>query len=496
MASGRVSHNIMKIPRLAFAGLIVALLGGVLSFCWDVIFNLILSKTIRLTPNSTLFKSWKNPDVPLYMNIYLFNWTNPEQLFDEDFVPNLVELGPYTYRDKFERVNVTWNKNKTVSFRRRRFWYFEPTKSRSLSDKITIINPVAVSASHVSRYSNYLMQLSLSSALKITGQKIWITKTAGELLFNGYDDPLVTIASKMLRGKGDEIVYDKSGLFYMRNGSSVYEGIFNVETGEDDFTRIGMMRSWNYVNRTDFYKAECGMINGSDGSFHPAGNPKEKPLQMYATEFCRTLKFDYVSDTEVEGIPSYRYAGTKRLLDSGDLDPDNWCFCSGECVPQGVLNISSCARDAPVFISYPHFLHADPFYIRQVKGMNPSAEKHEFHITVEPKTGFPLEVAGRFQFNFLLQPNKNIGMFSNVPRVFFPVMWCQEIARITPEFASNLKLLLAVPMMGLSFSIGLVLLGLILLAVAFRRVKKKDKKLQDIQQTYAMVTTSPCEEQR
>ncbi|KAJ9598393.1 hypothetical protein L9F63_010915 [Diploptera punctata] len=484
----------MRINRVALFGFIIALSGGLLSFCWNVIFNFVLSKTIRLTPGSSLTKQWKDPEVPLYTDIYLFNWTNPEQLYDENFVPNVVELGPYSFRDVFSRVNVKWNKNKTVSFRRRRFWYFDPTRSaRPLSDNITLINPVALSAAHVSRFNNYLLQLSVSGALKVTGQKLWITGTAGEVLFDGYDDPLVKIASKLVKNEG--VTYDKFGFFYMKNGSSVTEGYFNVNTGEDDFTKIGIMRYWNYMNRTDFYQADCGMINGSDGSFYPPGNPKEKPIEMYTVDFCRTLKFHYVDDREVEGIPSYRYVGTKMLLDSGELDPENWCFCGGECLPPGVLNISSCARGAPVFISYPHFLHADPYYLKQVRGLDPSEEKHQFHIIVEPTTGFPLEVTGRFQFNFMLQPNENIGMYSKVPRVLFPVLWCEEIARITPEFASGLKLLLAVPTIGLCLSLALVVIGLILLAVAFMRIKR-NRRDQNGQQMYSMVNTKPLEDQR
>jgi len=31
------------------------------------------------------------------MDIYFFNWTNPEELMNDGFKPNLVEMGPYRF---------------------------------------------------------------------------------------------------------------------------------------------------------------------------------------------------------------------------------------------------------------------------------------------------------------------------------------------------------------------------------------------------------------
>lgn len=59
-------------------------------------------------------------------------------------------------------------------------------------------------------------------------------------------------------------------------------------------------------------------------------------------------------------------------------------FCSGDCVPSGLFNVSSCRFGAPVFMSFPHFYSADPFYREQVGGMNPDKDKHEFFVALEP----------------------------------------------------------------------------------------------------------------
>lgn len=72
------------------------------------------------------------------------------------------------------------------------------------------------------------------------------------------------------------------------------------------------------------------------------------------------------------------------------------------------MNISSCRFGSPVFMSYPHFYQADDFYLNQVEGLQPQADKHEFYMVLEPKTGISLEVAARFQVNMLVEPIRGI----------------------------------------------------------------------------------------
>ena len=92
----------------------------------------------------------------------------------------------------------------------------------------------------------------------------------------------------------------------------------------------------------------------------------------------------------------------------GTMYPENECFCGGQCVPSGVMNISSCRFGSPVFMSYPHFYNADKFYVDQIDGMNPQRENHEFYMILEPTTGIALEVAARFQVNMLVEPISGI----------------------------------------------------------------------------------------
>jgi hypothetical protein len=101
----------------------------------------------------------------------------------------------------------------------------------------------------------------------------------------------------------------------------------------------------------------------------------------------RSIRFEYAEDVEVYGVTGYRFELGKRLVDNGTMDGGNWCNCGGQCVPQGALNVSSCRHGAPAFVSYPHYLDADPYYARLVTGMNPDPGRHRFYLTLEPVSG-------------------------------------------------------------------------------------------------------------
>lgn len=62
----------------------------------------------------------------------------------KNYTPNFVEMGPYVFQEKHERINVTFNReNDTVSFYQRRTWHFMPEMSEgSLDDKVTNVDTI------------------------------------------------------------------------------------------------------------------------------------------------------------------------------------------------------------------------------------------------------------------------------------------------------------------------------------------------------------------
>lgn len=161
-------------------------------------------------------------------------------------------------------------------------------------------------------------------------------------------------------------------------------GYYNVDTGMINFPSLGSIKNWNYDSRTDFFADKCGELSGSAGEFYSPHQTREKPVAFFTPDMCRTLNFDYEEDVNINGLKAFKYSAGAKTFDNGSIYEENECFCSGDCMPSGVLNISSCRFGTPVFMSLPHYFNADSFYPDQVEGMNPQKEKHQFYLALEP----------------------------------------------------------------------------------------------------------------
>ncbi|XP_073972729.1 protein peste-like isoform X2 [Rhodnius prolixus] len=357
------------------------------------------------------------------------------------------------------------NPNGTVTFKISRKWFFDKESSNgTLDDIVTTLNAVAMSAATTAKDWSRLMTSPLSIAMIQTGQKIYIQKKVGDLLFFGYKDPLLDIADSLPKFIGVDIPFDKFGWFYKRNESSDFEGVFNMNTGVNDIYQLGRLHNWNYYNFTNFYDEPCDMVNGSAGELFPPNQTKEKAIEFYSADLCRSLKLTFKEEEVIHGITGYKYTGNEYTFDNGTLDPSNECFCNGACSPAGVLNVTSCRYGAPGFVSFPHFYLADKFYLDQVEGMRPDAAKHTLFITLQPETGIPLDVAARFQINILLSPIEKFSLFKNVPTIYFPMIWFEQRATITSRLAWQVKFALAAPLIGQIVSFLFIVGGVAVMA--------------------------------
>jgi scavenger receptor class B, member 1 len=161
-------------------------------------------------------------------------------------------------------------------------------------------------------------------------------------------------------------------------------GDFNANTGADDLSKVDKIRKWNYEPSTNFFKGECAELFGSAGEFIPPGVTKDQVVSVFSPEMCRSVLLDYEGERDIHGVKTFKFSGGDRTVDNGTLYPENQCYCSGDCVPSGLFNVSSCRFGTPVFMSFPHFYNADPFYHEQVDGMKPDKEKHQFFMSYEP----------------------------------------------------------------------------------------------------------------
>jgi hypothetical protein len=114
-----------------------------------------------------------------------------------------------------------------------------------------------------------------------------MTKSVGEYLVQGYTEPLLTVSNVLSWPSTSGRSSDKIGLILERNGSSMIEGVMNVDTGEEDLSKMGRIYYHNYDNQSKVFEAECGRVMGSAGEFLGRMLTREKPLDIYFADLCR-----------------------------------------------------------------------------------------------------------------------------------------------------------------------------------------------------------------
>ncbi|XP_031731073.1 scavenger receptor class B member 1-like [Anarrhichthys ocellatus] len=167
----------------------------------------------------------------------------------------------------------------------------------------------------------------------------------------------------------------------------------------------------------------------------------------------------------MKGIPLFRYIAPKTMFANGTDYAPNEGFCP--CRQSGLLNVSSCRHNSPVFISQPHFFNADPVLLDFVQGLKPTEDEHGLFIDIHPLTGVPLNVSIRLQLNLYMKRVSAITETGKIAEVVMPMIWFEESGYIDgpilDTFHTNLVVLPAV----MDFmQYGFIALGLATILIA------------------------------
>jgi len=456
--------------RVSGLGALLAIIAGVvLVSTSSQIFAWIYKTQLVLSPNSSSFPMWKDIP-PLTAKIYLFNVLNPDEITMKGAIPEVEEIGPFVFMEHHKKTRLVWNENNTVTYHQMRTWEFVSELSDgSLEDEVTIINPVAASIGELLRSKIPVwLHLGVDLFLKGEKEKLFVTHTVGNILFNGFQDPLLNamtdLKAILKEFVPDGAFMDKFAFFYARNGTDWVDGVFNMYTGAGNVQDMGIVHSWNYSTH-NFFPGKCGDVKGGAGEFYPPGLPPTH-IEMFSNDLCRSLRFSYNTTTYPSGVHSFEYIGDVLMFANATDNPRNECY-NPESVylPSGVYNTSICRFGAPVFISQPHFLLADPYYASLVKGMTPDYAKHRTYLSVEPESGVPTDVKARFQMN--------------VPRSFVPVMWFENSAEVPKDMIFKMKLISNLKnILGgtgwVLFGLGVGVLVIIFIKLAAKRRRQVD----------------------
>lgn len=87
------------------------------------------------------------------------------------------------------------------------------------------------------------------------------------------------------------------------------------------------------------------------------------------------------------------------------------------------------------------------------------------------------------QVNFLLDPNEKFDLFKNSPRMFVPMLWFRQRAKLTSGLAWLVNLLLIVTDVGIGVFYGIAGIGFVMVFARFiyivrRHRKKTEMKVQ------------------
>ncbi|XP_017263415.1 lysosome membrane protein 2 isoform X2 [Kryptolebias marmoratus] len=419
-----------------------------------------LKKEIVLVEGSRVFESWKRPPPPVFMEFFFFNVTNVDEFLKGD-KPELVQIGPYTYREYRYKDNVTMIENGTMvsAYNTKSFVFLrEKSVGDPAVDAITTVNIPAWAA--MNKAKGFFRISMLNVFMTSAKSDLFTTRTVDELLW-GYEDPLLV---RLTNTNPD--VEKIFGLMYKKNGSN--DGEFVFHTGEQNYLDYGRVATWKGQRQLTFWSSnESNSIMGSDGSaFHPLLE-KDERIYIFTPDLCRTIYMDFEKDVEVKGIPAYRFTPPRSVLASKEDNPANKGFCvtPSECLGTGVLKVSPCRKGAPVVASFPHFYLGEEKYVAAIKGLSPQREHHQTFLDLNPTTGVIVRANKRAQVNVLINRITGFPKTKGLNDTIFPVMFLNESVVIDDASAARVHKLLTIASLVPNFPLFIVGLGGIMLLV-------------------------------
>ena len=227
-----------------------------------------------------------------------------------------------------------------------------------------------------------------------------------------------------------------------------------VFTGKGDPTLVARYTHWHEMMELPYWGSPAAnAINGTEGYlFHPNVQKDEK-LYAYIDNLFRSGYFTFNNTATVEDIDVLRFVIPGYELLNSTTNPNNVPFFMDG--PGGMMNMSALnPLHPPIFMSKPHFLDAPQYIIDSVVGLQPVRTKHDSYLDLHALTGGVLRAHKRMQVNVLIEPQKNLIYDTSLLReTYFPVMFVDETATITPSLASEFRNRVMMPMNVATISI-------------------------------------------
>ncbi|XP_052900469.1 protein peste-like [Anopheles moucheti] len=422
-------------------GLGTAATGLIFILAWPNIFDILVSEEKSLLPGSALYKEWRRPTMHPSWQFYVYNWSNAQAFLSipqEASTASFQELGPYTYNEYTEVIDVKFHQgNGTLSYRKRTF--FRRNFIGTQPQVITSVNFVALLTSHLARNMDYSLQREMSFLLHNYRQDVTVTRPIGHLLFSGQREPMLEQMRKLLctdKNLGALCQDERLAYFRTFNVSRRPSEIYSMDIGMHDRSTYGIVRSWGSTVHRKASNAiqPCDGFEDLTGELFPSRLDRGKPITIVLPELCRRLTLEYDEELLLDGIMGYRYtAHLIRPFSTEMVEASGMTSCPEMSIRlgrYGMLNSNEC-NGLPLYESEPGS------YSNQSDG-----NRRQLYYVLEPTTGTVLESYIGLAYHTDLRPNEHIALFQNVPELRVPLFRFDRYYRLGEPKAAKLRQLL------------------------------------------------------
>ncbi|MFH4973833.1 hypothetical protein AB6A40_000542 [Gnathostoma spinigerum] len=427
-------------------------------------------------------EKWAVPPYSMDLKVWVLNITNSDDILKGER-PHFREQGPYTFIESQRKVPVKFMRNGTeVLYRNKRTYIFNSTQSCencTLSDVVTIPNVIFQKLVDIALNGGFFVKEAIEMVLAEEKRETpFIPVSVGELLFQGYEDPLIEAVCSKDIIKALCIMAQiprRIGFFYGQNDTD--DGEYLVDTGVRGAQNISKVIAWNGMREMPaewWTTKEARMINGTDAQLFSPGLSRSEDQYIFSGPIGRSTYLRYKQNVNIMGVPAYRYVSPPEATDP--TRPENKGFCNPRtphffsnetqpegCLPAGFMDLSPILPGhARIYVSQPHFLHSPPIIYQNFSGFPlPSTANDETYIDIEPTTGVVVNARRMTQINVGMIAG-NLRALQNMKDIIMPVLWLKESILFDESTARELRERV-VSIMHLSFIIGVATLTIGLL---------------------------------
>ncbi|XP_055631129.1 scavenger receptor class B member 1 isoform X2 [Toxorhynchites rutilus septentrionalis] len=428
------TENPQRIGRLSIIGLAlfaaVIFLLGLFTHKYEIT-QFLLEERLRMREFMPHFRWWQNTsDVLVTCRIYVFSVTNRQRWLDNlDDRLKFEEIGPITYRETLDHLDVVFHENNsTISYNSRRQLLFMPDHNEDniLNKTITVPNIAVLAMAAKLQRSSSLVKWAFRLILSGSGDDVFVNTTVQNYLWN-MTSPVIQHAKKIV-----PFMVPMENIGVLNVMYQNYNDRVNVRYGKRyGHEQFFMMNSYGSRPTVPGFIPENGdcfasIVNATEGAAYQQQLNEKSVLIYWRKTLCRPVPLYFEKKVHIKSLVGYKYV----LLDSSY---DRLANLSNDCykgqislLENGMTDMSKCFTDFPVVATSPHYYARNLSAATQISGMKPNRESHHSYIVADPSLGIPIDQCARTQSNLFLPKLSNFpDKILKFSEMILPMFWIE-----------------------------------------------------------------------